>query len=63
MPGMELIISACDDYIVVSLYGDLDITDAADVEAAIAAVVAPVSTWSSTRRRSISSIAVRLASC
>jgi anti-sigma B factor antagonist len=40
MPGMELTTSACDGYLVVALCGDLDVTGAADAEAAITALVA-----------------------
>jgi anti-sigma B factor antagonist len=41
MPGVELKASVRDGLSVVALRGDLDITGAADVEAAIAALVAP----------------------
>jgi anti-sigma B factor antagonist len=40
MPGVELRTSACDGHIVVALCGDLDVTGAADAEAAITALVA-----------------------
>jgi anti-anti-sigma factor len=41
MPGVELKASVRDGFVVVVLRGDLDITGAADAEAAIAALVAP----------------------
>jgi anti-anti-sigma factor len=41
MPGAELKTSVRDDYVVVALRGDLDITGAADAEAAITALM----TW------------------
>ncbi len=41
MPGVELKISEYDGHIVVALRGELDVTAAADAEAAIAALVAP----------------------
>jgi anti-sigma B factor antagonist len=41
MPGLELKTSVWDDQVVVTLRGDLDVTGAADAEAAIAALVAP----------------------
>ena len=41
MPGAELTTSVRDDYVVVALRGDLDITGAADAEAAITALM----TW------------------
>jgi anti-sigma B factor antagonist len=41
MPGMELETSARDGHVVVALRGELDVSDAAGVEAAIAAVVVP----------------------
>jgi anti-anti-sigma factor len=41
MPGVELKASARDGFVVVVLRGDLDVTGAADAEAAIAALVAP----------------------
>jgi anti-sigma B factor antagonist len=41
MPGVELEARVCDGHIVVVLHGDLDVTGAADAEAAIAALVAP----------------------
>jgi ChaB len=41
MPGVELSTSACDGHVVVALRGDLDVTGAADAEAAIAALAAP----------------------
>ena len=40
MPGVELKTSAYDGHVVVALRGDLDITDAADAEAALTALVA-----------------------
>jgi anti-anti-sigma factor len=40
MPGVELTTSACDGHLVVALCGDLDVTGAADVEAAITPLVA-----------------------
>ena len=40
MPGVELTTSACDGHLVVALCGDLDVTGAADAEAAITALVA-----------------------
>jgi anti-sigma B factor antagonist len=40
MPGVKLTTSACDGHIVVGLCGKLDLTGAADAEAAIAALVA-----------------------
>ena len=41
MPGVELRASAGDGHVVVALRGELDVTGAASVEAAITAVVAP----------------------
>ena len=41
MPGVELKASVRDGFVVVVLRGDLDVTGAADAEAAIAALVAP----------------------
>ena len=41
MPGVELKASVRDGQVVVTLRGELDVTGAADVEAAIAALVAP----------------------
>ena len=41
MPGVELETSARDGHVVVALRGELDVSGAADVEAAIAAVVVP----------------------
>jgi anti-sigma B factor antagonist len=41
MPGVELKTSVQDDQVVVTLRGELDVTGAADAEAAIAALVAP----------------------
>ena len=41
MPGVELRTSARDGYVVVALRGELDVSGAASVEAAIAAVVVP----------------------
>ncbi len=41
MPGVELKASVRDGHVVVVLRGDLDVTGAADAEAAIAALVAP----------------------
>jgi len=41
MPGVELEASVRDGFVVVVLRGDLDVTGAADAEAAIAALVAP----------------------
>jgi anti-anti-sigma factor len=41
MPGVELEASVSDGLVVVDLRGDLDVTGAADVEAAITALVAP----------------------
>ena len=41
MPGVELNASVRDGFVVVVLRGDLDVTGAADAEAAIAALVAP----------------------
>jgi anti-sigma B factor antagonist len=40
MPGVQLSTSACDGHAVVTLYGELDVTGAADAEAAITALVA-----------------------
>ena len=40
MRGVELTTSGCDDHVVVALRGDLDVTGAADAEAAISAVTA-----------------------
>ena len=40
MPGAELTTSACDGHLVVALCGDLDVTGAADAEAAITPLVA-----------------------
>ena len=40
MPGVELSSGAWDGYVVVALCGELDVTGAADVEAAITALVA-----------------------
>ncbi len=40
MPGVELTTSACDGHLVVALCGDLDVTGAADAEAATTALVA-----------------------
>lgn len=40
MQGIELKASACDGHVVVALRGELDITDAADAEAAITALMA-----------------------
>jgi anti-sigma B factor antagonist len=40
MPGVELTTSACDGHLVVALCGELDVTGAADAEAAITALVA-----------------------
>jgi anti-sigma B factor antagonist len=40
MPGVKLTTSACDGHIVVGLCGKLDLTGAADAEAAITALVA-----------------------
>jgi anti-anti-sigma factor len=40
MPGVELTNSACDGHLVLALCGDLDVTGAADAEAAITALVA-----------------------
>jgi anti-anti-sigma factor len=40
MPGVELKTSVCEGRVVVALRGDLDITGAADAEAAISALVA-----------------------
>jgi anti-anti-sigma factor len=40
MPGVELTTSACDGHLVVALCGDLDVTGAAETEAAITALVA-----------------------
>jgi anti-anti-sigma factor len=40
MPGVELTTSACDGHLVVAWCGDLDVTGAADAEAAITALVA-----------------------
>ena len=41
MPGVELKANVRDGFVVVVLRGDLDVADAADAEAAIAALVAP----------------------
>ena len=41
MPGIELETSVRDGHVVVALRGELDVSDAAGVEAAIAAVVVP----------------------
>ena len=41
MPGVELKASVRDGFVVVVLRGDLDVTGAADAEAAIAALVVP----------------------
>jgi anti-sigma B factor antagonist len=41
MPGVELSTSGSDGHVVVILRGELDVTDAADAEAAITALVAP----------------------
>jgi anti-sigma B factor antagonist len=41
MPGVEVSTSACDGHVVVALRGDLEVTGAADAEAAIAALVVP----------------------
>jgi anti-sigma B factor antagonist len=41
MPGIELKASVRDGFVVVVLRGDLDVTGAADAEAAIAALVVP----------------------
>src|SRR5690349_4495281 len=40
MPGVELSTGACDGHVVVAVRGELDVTGAADVEAAITALVA-----------------------
>ena len=40
MPGVELTTSACNGHLVVALCGELDVTGAADAEAAITALVA-----------------------
>ena len=40
MPGVELSTSACDGHVVVALRGELDVTGAAEAEAAITALVA-----------------------
>jgi anti-sigma B factor antagonist len=40
MPGVELTTSACDGHLVVAFCGELDVTGAADAEAAITALVA-----------------------
>jgi anti-sigma B factor antagonist len=40
MPGVELTTSACDGHLVVALCGELDVTGAAEAEAAITAPVA-----------------------
>ena len=40
MPGVELTTTACDGHLVVALCGELDVTGAADAEAAITALVA-----------------------
>jgi anti-anti-sigma factor len=40
MPGVELSSSACDGHVVVALRGELDVTGAAEAEAAITALVA-----------------------
>jgi anti-anti-sigma factor len=40
MPGVELTTSACDGHLVEALCGELDVTGAADAEAAITALVA-----------------------
>jgi anti-anti-sigma factor len=40
MPGVELTTSACDGHLVMASCGDLDVTGAADAEAAITALVA-----------------------
>jgi anti-sigma B factor antagonist len=40
MPGVELSTSACDGHVVVTLRGDLDVSGAADAEAAITALAA-----------------------
>jgi anti-sigma B factor antagonist len=40
MPGVGLRISACDSHVVAALHGELDITDAAGIEAAITALLA-----------------------
>jgi anti-anti-sigma factor len=39
VPGVELTTSACDGHLVVALRGELDVTGAADAEAAITALV------------------------
>jgi hypothetical protein len=39
MPGVELSTSACDGHVVVALRGELDVTGAAEAEAAITAQV------------------------
>jgi anti-sigma B factor antagonist len=41
MPGVELKTSVCDGHVVVALRGELDVTGAADAEAAITALVVP----------------------
>jgi len=41
MRGVELRASGCDGHVVVVLRGELDVTDAADAEAAITALLAP----------------------
>jgi anti-anti-sigma factor len=41
VPGVDLSTSACDGHVVVALRGDLDIIGAAEVGAAITAVVVP----------------------
>lgn len=40
MPDVELSTSACDGHVVVALHGELDVTGAAEAEAAITALVA-----------------------
>jgi hypothetical protein len=40
MPGVELTTSACDGHLAVAFCGELDVTGAADAEAAITALVA-----------------------
>ncbi len=41
MPGVEMRTSACDGHVVVALRGELDVSGAAGVEAAITAVMVP----------------------
>jgi hypothetical protein len=48
MPGVKLTTSACDGHILVALSGELDLTGAADAEAAIRPWWRAASTWSST---------------